>query len=293
MANIRQIRRRIRTVSNTAKITNALQLVAASKMKRAQERATASRPYADKLREVLGDVASTISEDQRNHPLLQEREGGKTAIIFITPDRGLCGGLPSNLNRAAAAFVLEQRAEGAEVSAVAVGRKGRDFLRRNGVKVDAEFSDLGDFPSLLEVTPIIRIATEGFLSGEYDRVFLLYPVFVNTVTQRPTAVQLLPITSAEAKGEDRGEREVDYIFEPSAEHVLDEMLPRHVELVMYQSVLDARASEQSARMVAMKNATDSAKDVVRTLTLLYNKARQEQITKELLDIVGGVEGLSS
>jgi len=293
MANIRQIRRRIRTVSNTAKITNALQLVAASKMKRAQERATASRPYADKLREVLGDVASTISEDQRNHPLLQEREGGKTAIIFITPDRGLCGGLPSNLNRAAAAFVLEQRAEGAEVSAVAVGRKGRDFLRRNGVKVDAEFSDLGDFPSLLEVTPIIRIATEGFLSGEYDRVFLLYPVFVNTVTQRPTAVQLLPITSAEAKGEDRGEREVDYIFEPSAEHVLDEMLPRYVELVMYQSVLDARASEQSARMVAMKNATDSAKDVVRTLTLLYNKARQEQITKELLDIVGGVEGLSS
>lgn len=293
MANIRQIRRRIRTVSNTAKITNALQLVAASKMKRAQERATASRPYADKLREVLGDVASTISEDQRNHPLLQEREGKKTAIIFITPDRGLCGGLPSNLNRAAAAFVLEQRAEGAEVSAVAVGRKGRDFLRRNGVKLDAEFSDLGDFPSLLEVTPIIRIATEGFLSGEYDRVFLLYPVFVNTVTQRPTAVQLLPITSAEAKGDDRGEREVDYIFEPSAEHVLDEMLPRYVELVMYQSVLDARASEQSARMVAMKNATDSAKDVVRTLTLLYNKARQEQITKELLDIVGGVEGLSS
>lgn len=292
MANIRQIRRRIRTVSNTAKITNALQLVAASKMKRAQERATASRPYADKLREVLGDVAATISEDQRNHPLLQEREGKKTAVIFITPDRGLCGGLPSNLNRAAAAFVLERRGEGAEVSSVAVGRKGRDFLRRNGVKIDAEFADLGDFPSLLEVTPIIRIATEGFLSGEYDRVFLLYPMFVNTVTQRPTAVQLLPITSAEAKGEDRGEREVDYIFEPSPEHVLDEMLPRYVELVVYQSVLDARASEQSARMVAMKNATDSAKDVVRTLTLLYNKARQEQITKELLDIVGGVEGLA-
>ena len=178
MATIRQIRRRIRSVSNTAKITNALQLVAASKMRRAQERATASRPYAEKLREVLGDVAATIPEDQRIHPLLQQREAKTVAIVHVTPDRGLCGGLNANLNRAAATFVLEQRGAGMAVHSVSVGRKGRDFLRRNGVPLDAEFSDLGDFPSLLEVAPIIRIATDGFLNGDYDRVYLMYPQFV-------------------------------------------------------------------------------------------------------------------
>jgi F-type H+-transporting ATPase subunit gamma len=293
MATIRQIRRRIRTVSNTAKITNALQLVAASKMRRAQERATASRPYAEKLREVLGDVAATIPEDQRTHPLLEQREGNTTLVVHVTPDRGLCGGLNANLNRAVAAFVLDQRSAGATVRSVATGRKGRDFLRRNMVPLDAEFTDLGDFPSLLDITPIIRLATDGFLSGEYDRVYLLYPMFVNTVTQRPTVIQVLPITSEEATGVSRGERAVEYIFEPSPEEVLDQMLPRYIELLLYQAMLESRASEQSARMVAMKNATDSAKDVVRSLTLAYNKARQEQITKELLDIVGGVEGLSA
>ncbi len=289
MATIRQIRRRIRSVASTAKITNAMQLVAASKMRRAQERALSARPYAEKLREVLVGIASAVGgESESLHPLLQSREPHRVGVIHVTPDRGLCGGLNANLNRAAASFLLEQSP--LEVSTVTVGKKGRDFLRRVGATIDAEFTGLGDYPSLMEIVPIVRLATDGFLDGRYDRVYLLYADFVNTVTQRPTAVQLLPL-AAPATAHTR--RTVAYIYEPSPADVLSQMLPRYVELLVYQAILESAASEQSARMVAMKNATDNANDLVKSLTLVYNKVRQEQITKELLDIVGGVEGLSA
>ena len=288
MASVRQIRRRIRSVQNTAKITNALQLVAASKMRRAQQRALAARPYAERMRFVLGNLAAQAAgaEDQAIHPLLQRRTGDRTLLIYVTPNRGLAGGLPSSLNRRAGGFALEQ---GGPVAVVAVGRKGRDFFRRLRYQITAEFIDLGDYPTVADTLPMSRIAMEEFVSGRTDRVFLLYADFVNTAVQRPTVRQLLPVQPPEGAAGRAGQ--VEYIWEPSPPAVLEQILPRYVEMQVYEAVLENAASEQSARMVAMKNATDAANDMVQTLTLVMNKARQEQITRELLDIVGGVAAL--
>ncbi len=289
MASVREIRRRIRSVQNTAKITNALQLVAASKMRRAQQRATAARPYAERMRHVLGNLAAQSSDAEGNpvHPLLQQRAGNRTLILHFTPNRGLSGGLPGNLNRRAGAFALEQ--SGA-VALVAVGKKGRDFFARLRYDILAEFVELGDYPTPGDTLPIARIAMEEFLSGRFDRVFVVYADFVNTAIQRPVVRQLLPVQPAAEDGAG-GAREVEYIYEPSPRAVLEDILPRYVEMQVYEAVLENAASEQSARMVAMKNATDAAKDMIQSLTLAMNKARQEQITKELLDIVGGVAAL--
>ncbi len=299
MASVREIRRRIRSVQNTAKITNALQLVAASKMRRAQQRALAARPYAERMRVVLAHLAlqATDVEGRPIHPLLEQRAGDRTLLIHVTPNRGLAGGLPGNLNRRAGAFVLEQSGP---VAIVAVGRKGRDFFQRLRYQIIAEFTQLGDYPSLLDTLPIARIAMEEFLERRTDRVFMVYADFVNTAVQRPTVQQLLPVQPTlpqDTLGPERARtevalrREVEYIYEPSPQAVLEQILPRYVEMQVYHAVLENAASEQSARMVAMKNATDAAKDMIETLTLLMNKARQEQITKELLDIVGGVKAL--
>jgi len=299
MASVREIRRRIRSVQNTAKITNALQLVAASKMRRAQQRDLAARPYAERMRVVLSHLAAqaTDIEGRPIHPLLEQRAGDRTLLIHITPNRGLAGGLPGNLNRRAGAFVLEQSGP---VAIVAVGKKGRDFFQRLRYQIVAEFTQLGDYPSLLDTLPISRIAMEEFLEGRTDRVFMVYADFVNTAVQRPTVQQLLPVQPTvthdilgpeRARAEVALRREVEYIYEPSPQAVLEQILPRYVEMQVYHAVLENAASEQSARMVAMKNATDAAKDMIETLTLLMNKARQEQITKELLDIVGGVKAL--
>lgn len=288
MANVRQIRRRIRSVQNTAKITNALQLVAASKMRRAQQRALAARPYAERMRYVLGNLASqaTDAEGRPVHPLLEQRTGDRTLILFVTPSRGLAGGLPSNLNRRAGGFALEQ---GGTVAILAAGKKGRDFFARLRYQIVAEFIALGDYPSLSDTLSISRIAMEEFTSGRVDRVFLVYPEFVNTAVQRPTVRQLLPVQPPQRAAQ--REAGVEYIYEPSPKAVLADLLPRYVEMQVYEAVLENAASEQSARMVAMKNATDAAKDMISSLTLAMNKARQEQITKELLDIVGGVAAL--
>ncbi|MFN8558869.1 MAG: ATP synthase F1 subunit gamma [Dehalococcoidia bacterium] len=289
MANVRQLRRRIRSVQNTAKITNALQLVAASKMRRAQQRALAARPYADRMRYVLSNLASEAAgaEGQALHPLLAPRTGDRTMLVFITPNRGLSGGLPSNLNRRAGSFALEQ---GGAVSIVAVGKKGRDFFARLRYELTAEFLELGDYPGLTDTLPISRIAMEEFIAGRVDRVFLVFADFVNTAVQRPTVKQLLPVQPPEPSASSPVSR-VEYIYEPSPAAVLEQILPRYVEMEVYQAVLENAASEQSARMVAMKNATDAAKDMIQSLTLAMNKARQEQITKELLDIIGGVAAM--
>jgi ATP synthase, F1 gamma subunit len=289
---LRIIRRRIRSIQSAAKITRAMELVAASKMRRAQLNALAARPYAERLRWVLADLAETLGliDPEDRNPLFEERaEVRNVELIFVTPNRGLSGSLVSNLSRRAGQFVLDQA--GKPVRVIAIGRKGRDFMRRAGQQVVAEFLDLGDYPAYVGVRPVAQIAIDDFLSGEADEVYVIFAEFVNTVTQRPTLFKLLPI-EAPTQAEQTATATADYIYEPSREAVLAELLPRYIERQVYGAILEAAASEQSARMVAMRNATDNANELMRDLTLVYNKARQEAITSELLDIVGGVEAMS-
>jgi len=286
MPSPREIRRRIRGVRNMSQITGALEMVAASKMRRAQDRVTSGRPYADRLRAVLGDLASlTLSaEELAEFPLLQQREIKRTALIVVTPDRGLAGALNSNILRRTTQYI-RQEAGNAPPKVIAVGKKGRDFLNRTGQDIVAEFIQLGDHPSLDDIRPIVGVAVEEFLSGEVDAVYMLYPQFVNTLTQRPEVVQILPIERPEG---DEAEAP-DYIFEPSAKDVLNEILPRYVEVQVYQAILETVASFYSAQMVAMRNATDNAKELVDDLDLALNKARQAQITNEVAEIAAGAE----
>jgi F-type H+-transporting ATPase subunit gamma len=282
LATMRAVRRRIRSVGNIAKITRAMQMVAASRMRQAQERDLESRPYAEKMQQVISDLAALPGG--MAHPLLQVRPVKNIAIVYITPDRGLCGGLNSNLNRATGGFILEQKVP---VSLVTVGRKGTEFMSSYGRTIIAEFTNLGDRPRLLDTLPISRIIIDGYSKGDLDMVYVSYARFFNTIVQKPALEQLLPVVPAKIP---RGEN-VDYLYEPTREAVLSELLPRFVEVQVYHAILESIASEQSARMVAMKNATDNANDLIDDLTLAYNKARQEAITKELLDISGGVAAL--
>ncbi len=292
MPTIRQLKRRITSVKNTAKITNALQLVAASKMRRAQDRAGQARPYAEKLRVVLAGLATAEGPgDEAAHPLLISRPVRNVAVLHITPDRGLCGGLNSNLNRAAGTFVAMQHEP---VSVVAVGKKGRDFFTRAHVHITAEFTELGDYPTQADTLGVARVIMDDYLAGEIDRVYIAFPEAVSTAVQRPVMRQLLPIEPPRMESTGEAEAFVQgYIFEPSPEVVLQRLLPRYIEMQIYEAVLQNAASFQSAQMVAMKNATDNANEITRELTLTYNKARQEQITKELLDIVGGAAALEA
>lgn len=288
---VRAIRDRMRSVSNTAKVTRAMELVAASKMRRAQDRALQSRPYATRMRAVLAQLSGyTAGADvDELNPLLQQRAVKHFAIIHITADRGLAGGLNTNMNRAAALLALEHQPNVERVSVLPVGRKGRDFFRRSGFPMLAEFTNLGDFPESSDVFPIARIVIDDYISGELDQVYVAYQQFVNAGTQRPVLRQILPVQAPEGAAAQR----TDFIFEPSPAQLLETLLPRYVEMQIYEAVLEARASEQSARMVAMRQATDAANDMVSELTLTYNKARQEMITSELLDIVGGTAALNA
>jgi len=283
LPDIRKVKRRIRGVTNIAKITKAMEMIAASKMRKAQERGLAGRPYSEKITQVIADLAA-LSETTTQHPLLQRRPVEKIAVVHITPDRGLCGGLNANLNRGLANFILEQQKP---VEVVSVGRKGRDFGIRYGCDICAEFTQLGDQPSYLDTLPISEIVIDEYTSTKIDMVYVSYAHFVSTLVQKPVMKQLLPVEPAEIPKSEN----VDYIYEPGAEAVLGGLLPRFVEMEIYHAVLESIASEQSARMVAMRNATDSANELIGDLTLLYNKARQESITRELLDITGGVVAL--
>ena len=287
MATIRQIRRRVRSVTSIAKVTKAMELVAGSKMRRSQTRALQARPYAEKMMQILGDLAKQRGEDEDQHPFLTVRPAKNTLVLFLGPNRGLAGGLPSSMNRRAASFALEQETP---VSFVCVGKKGRDFIVRTGTPLVAEFT-MQDYPDLHDTLPVSQIVIEEYESGRADRVFLLYPRFVNTAVQTPTIRQLLPIEPQQILGATQGE--IDFIYEPSPKGVLADLLPRYIEMTVYQSILESEASELSARMVAMRNATEAANEMIQTLTLVYNKVRQEQITKELLDIVGGVEAMNA
>jgi F-type H+-transporting ATPase subunit gamma len=285
LANIRLIRRRIKGIQSTSKITRAMEMIATSKMRKAQERGLAGRPYAEKIEQVMADLAALRREGEEMHPLLESRPVKKIGILHITPDRGMCGGLNTNINRTAANFILEQEAP---VSLVAVGRKGRDFMRRYGREIRAEFTNLGDRPGWLDTLPISRIIIDDYTSGEIDRVYLVYPQFISTMVQKPIVHQILPVEPAEIPAA----QNVDYIYEPGPAQVLGQLLPRFVEMQVYHAILESIASEQSARMVAMRNATESANELIEELTLMYNKARQETITKELLDITGGAAALA-
>jgi F-type H+-transporting ATPase subunit gamma len=285
LADIRLIRRRIRGVQNIAKITQAMEMIATSKMRRAQERGLAGRPYSEKIQQVIADLAALPQADEALHPLLQRRPVAKIAIIHITPDRGLCGGLNASLNRKTGGFIVEQTVPS---SLVVVGRKGLEFMRRYRRDIRAEFTNIGDRPSLLDTLPISRIIIDDYTNGVVDLVYLAYAQFVSTMVQRPVLQQILPVEPAVIPQA----QNVDYIYEPGPVEVLGELLPRFVEMQVYHAILESIASEQSARMVAMRNATDSARELVDDLTLMYNKARQESITKELLDITGGAAALS-
>lgn len=294
MPSFRQIKRRIRSVQNTAKTTNAVQLVAASKMRRAQLRAAAAKPYAERLRRVLANLATQAGNEDdsdQTDPLLQQREGNRVTLVVLSPQRGLSGGLPGNLNRQVLRTVREQR-DGSRVNVIVMGKKGRDFVVRAGLNVTAEYPWLGDYPTTTEISPIVRQVVEDYREERTDRVLLVYPDFINTATQRPVTRQVLPVEAPRDADVRSAGPDIDYIYEPSAKEVLAALLPRYVEVQIYEAVLQNVASQYSAQLVAMQNATDAANDMVEALTLVANKARQEQITKELLDIIGGVAGLA-
>ncbi|MCL5961815.1 MAG: ATP synthase F1 subunit gamma [Chloroflexi bacterium] len=283
--NTRQIRRRIRSVKNTSQITKAMEMVAASKMRRAQQMVLASRPYSSKMRELLSDLAGALSISEALHPLLEKREVRQIGVLLLTADRGLCGSLNSNVIRHAAGFVLDQKVP---VKLVTVGRKGRDWMVRRGQNVAAEFVQLSDKPALSDTTSISHVLIDEYLRGEVDEVYAVFTRFVSTLVQRPVIERLLPIEpAAEVTGPN-----VEYIYEPGAAAVLEKLMPRFVEVQVYQSILESKASEQSARMVAMRNATENAKEIIGDLTLSYNRARQASITTEITEIAAGAEALA-
>lgn len=299
MANVLEIKKRIRSVKNIAQVTRALEAVSASRVRRAQARAFATRMYAEKAWEILLNVQSTSQNGVPLHPLLTQRgEIKRRKVILITSDRGLAGAYNSNIIRVAERFETK---DDIPVDYVTVGRKGRDALIRDEANVVAEFSNISSEPSVADVAPIARAAIDEFLSGQVDEVFVAYTDFINTLTQRPVVLRLLPLVPYESDDQALSEYVKDvpdvtkgiseYEFEPTPTAVLDEIVPRFTELQLYQAVLESLASEHAARMVAMKNASDNANELVGDITLEYNKARQTAITNEILDIVGGAEAL--
>ena len=284
MPDIRLIKRRIRSVQNTAKITNAMSMIAASKMRRAQQRGIQGRPYAEQIRGVMSNLVAVSSQSDVQHPLLEQRPVQRIGYIHITADRGLCGGLNSNMNRAGLQFINNAAAD---VEVIAVGRRGRDFMGRTGKSLRAVFTELGDQPSLLDTLSISRIVIDDYNSGYFDQIFIGYSDFISTIAQRPRIERLIPVEPAPLEPLFA----VDYVYEPSPDAVLNSLLPRYVEMQVYHAILEHLASEQSARMVAMRNASDNAKEMISDLTLAYNKARQEMVTKEILDLVGGATAL--
>jgi len=281
MPSVRDIRRRIRSVDNTAKVTNAMSLIAASKMRRAQNSVLEGRPYSVKIQEVIAHLAAQPMDDESSaQPLLAVRPVEKTTVLMISPDRGLCGGLHANLNRRVGQFILNQEVP---IQAIAVGRKGRDFMARTNQDLKATFTDLGETPLLVDTHAISHMVIDSYCDGEADEVYLAYTQYVSTMVQEPVIEKLLPISPAELTAAES----VGYIYEPDNLAVLQNLLPRYIEMQVYHAILEAIASEQSARMVAMRAATDNASELAGDLTLTMNKLRQESITNELLDLIGG------
>ncbi|MGF6243528.1 MULTISPECIES: F0F1 ATP synthase subunit gamma [Paraburkholderia] len=290
MAGMKEIRGKIKSVQNTRKITKAMEMVAASKMRRAQERMRAARPYADKVRDIAAHMSR--SNPEYRHPFMVSNEGAKTAgMILVTTDKGLCGGMNTNVLRAALQKFKELEGQGKTVEATAIGTKGLGFLNRLRAKVASNVVHLGDTPHLEKLIGAVKVQLDMYSEGKISAVYLAYTRFVNTMKQEAVIEQLLPLSADQfERKEDEGttpSTSWDYIYEPDAQAVVDELLVRYVEALVYQAVAENMASEQSARMVAMKAASDNAKTVINELQLVYNKSRQAAITKELSEIVGG------
>jgi F-type H+-transporting ATPase subunit gamma len=294
MPSLRDIRRRIRSIRNTAKITKAMELVAASRLRRAQMRVTAARPYAEAMRLLMAELGGLApSSGQALHPLLVHREVRHVGVLLVTPDRGLAGALNTNIIRRGVEVIVEnEHGESQTVQVVTVGRKGQDFLARRGRELTGTFTGIIDRVTYDDVIPIARVIIDSFVSGAIDRAVLVYPRFISTLSQRPEVVQLLPIEPPEASAAEQRQR-LDYIFEPDPQSILEELLPRYIEVQIYQAVLETAASFFSAQMVAMRNATDNANDLVQSLSLTYNKVRQANITREVTEIASAAEAMAA
>lgn len=282
MAGAKEIRTQIKSIQNTQKITKAMEMVAASKMRRAQDRMAATKPYAEKMRNVIGHLA--MAHPEYKHPFLIEREARRVGFIIVSSDRGLCGGLNINLFKQAVLAMKEWQQKGVEIDLVLIGQKASQFFKRMGGNVLAQVTHLGDRPHLSDLIGTVKVMLDGYTEGRIDRLFLVENEFVNTMTQKPRVSTLLPIV---ASGEEALKHHWDYIYEPDAQEVLDGLLMRYVESQVYQSVVENVACEMAARMIAMKSATDNAGELIGDLKLVYNKARQAAITQEISEIVSG------
>lgn len=287
MAGAKEIRTQIKSIRNTQKITKAMEMVAASKMRKAQDRMAATRPYAQKIRNVIGHLVQ--ANPDYKHPFLVEREVKRTGFIVVSTDRGLCGGLNINLFKAAMAAVREQKAADVDVEFCIIGAKALNFFKRYGGKVLAQATHLGDTPHVAQLIGTVKVMLDAYRNGEIDRLCLVNNEFVNTMTQQPQVTQLLPVPPQD---ESELQDYWDYIYEPDAAELLDGVLMRYVEMQVYQGVVENIACEQAARMVAMKNASDNAGELIDDLQLVYNKARQAAITKELSEIVSGAAAIA-
>ena len=284
MAAGKEIRGKIKSVENTKKITKAMEMVAASKMRKAQERMRAARPFTEKVRGIAANLGRANPEYV--HPFMAVNDAKGTGYIVVTTDKGLCGGLNTNVLRVLTNMLREGHTKGFTPQAVAIGNKGLGFLGRNGVKVVAQATQLGDTPHLEKMIGPVKVLLDAYVNGEISSVQLCYTRFINTMKQEPVVEQLLPLSSEKIQ-KDSKQHSWDYVYEPDANVVIDDLLLRYVEALVYQAVAESMASEQSARMVAMKSATDNAGSVIGELKLIYNKTRQAAITKELSEIVAG------
>lgn len=287
MAGTKEIRSKIASIKNTQKITRAMEMVAASKMRKTQDRMRASKPYANKIYEVVKHIARASSEYR--HPFMLEREIKRVGIIVVTSDRGLCGGLNANLLREALRNTRAWQDEGKEVDVCIIGRKGQAFFKRVGGHIVASKDHIGDTPSVKDIFGVVKVMLDAFYEGSIDALHIVYNEFVNTMTQKPTIKQLLPLPVSEEDADLA--RHWDYIYEPDAKELLDALLERYIELLTYQAVVENIACEQAAKMIAMKSATDNAGELIKEFQLAYNKARQAAITQELAEIVGGAAAL--
>lgn len=288
MAGSKEIRTKIKSVENTRKITRAMEMVAASKMRKAQERMSAARPYAEKIRNVAAHLSHAQSEYK--HPFIIKRDKVKNiGLIVVSSDKGLCGGLNTNVLRSSIAQIKTWEKEGKKVQVGAIGNKAISFMGRVGADVRAQVSGMGDAPHMEDLLGSIKVMLDGYIAGEIDQLFICYTRFINTMKQEPLMEQLLPLAGDKGASPDSS---WDYIYEPDATEVIDELLTRYIETLIYHGVTENMASEQSARMVAMKSASDNAGNVIDELTLVYNKARQAAITKEISEIVSGAAAVS-
>ncbi len=288
MAGGKEIRTQIASIKSTQKITSAMEMVAASKMRKAQDRMEATRPYAEKMRQVIGHVA--LANPEYKHEFMHARAVKKIGYVIVSSDRGLCGGLNTNLFRSLLKDIKQLRDRNIEVEFCTIGSKALGFFRRFGGQVAAQVTHLGDAPHIEDLVGAVKVMLDAYTHGEIDEIRLAYNGFVNTMTQQPSVQKLVPL----AEGDDAGElkHHWDYIYEPEARDVLDNLLTRYIESLVYQAVVENAACEQSARMVAMKSATDNAGDLIDELQLVYNKARQAAITQEISEIVGGAAAVS-